>query len=191
MNLQDKLIELAPYNVGCKIMDGYFLITIVFKPKWTIIDVEDPKIECGLQGDTYCYCAPVEGDYIDKVFEVIDETIQYNLDLQKKVELFQAKIKELQQIFAEQDLETLETIEFTFKKPKRKYVKTTKKDKKKVEQSVLEEKDEDTDTENNSNDDEQEIVDAVNPQVYEEDIEYHEYDGEEEEVVKPMEIIER
>lgn len=44
----------------------------------------------------------------DEVFNSIKETIDYNIDLQKKVNLFKAKVDELQEIFAKEDLKHLE-----------------------------------------------------------------------------------
>lgn len=37
MNLQDIMVKLAEYSVGCRIMDGYFLINITYKDNWNVI----------------------------------------------------------------------------------------------------------------------------------------------------------
>lgn len=40
LNLQDKMIELSDYNIGCKIEDGYYLINITYKDKWKVIPLK-------------------------------------------------------------------------------------------------------------------------------------------------------
>ena len=66
---------------------------------------------------------------MEDLFNLIDATIEYNLDLQKKLILFKEKTEELQEIFSNEDYETLKTIEFkiTKKEAKKKTVKKTKK----------------------------------------------------------------
>ena len=55
---------------------------------------------------------------VEKVFELIDETIEYNKDIEAKSELFKQKIDEMRKIFLEEDLQTLRTMEFKMKKKK-------------------------------------------------------------------------
>ena len=66
---------------------------------------------------------------IDDLFNIIDATIEYNLDLQKKLILFKEKTEELQEIFSNEDYETLKTIEFkiTKKEAKKKIVRKPRK----------------------------------------------------------------
>lgn len=129
MNLQDMMMKLAGYSVGCRIMDGYFLINITYDETWNVIPPENDKIEFAQKNGVTYYMALINEVTFDEVFKSIKETIDYNIDLQKKVTLFKAKVDELQEIFAKEDLETLRTITFEYgkKKEKRKYVK--KKDK--------------------------------------------------------------
>ena len=132
MNLQDIMVKLAEYSVGCRIMDGYFLINITYKENWNVIPPENDKIEFAQKNGVSYYMAMINEVSFEEVFNSIKETIDYNIDLQKKVNLFKAKVDELQEIFAKEDLETLRTITFEYnkKKEKRKYVKKTEKVKK-------------------------------------------------------------
>lgn len=133
MNMQDIMVKLAEYSVGCRIMDGYFLINITYNENWNVIPPENEKIEFAQKNGVTYYMAMLNEVSFDEVFNSIKETIDYNIDLQKKVTLFKAKVDELQEIFAKEDLETLRTIQFSYGiekvkvKEKRKYAR--KKDK--------------------------------------------------------------
>lgn len=139
MNLQDIMVKLAEYSVGCRIMDGYFLINITYNENWNVIPPENDKIEFAQKNGVSYYMAMINEVSFEEVFNSIKETIDYNIDLQKKVNLFKAKVDELQEIFAKEDLDTLRTISFEYnkKKEKRKYVR--KKEKKLTELDVKEE----------------------------------------------------
>lgn len=132
MNLQDIMVKLAEYSVGCRIMDGYFLINITYDDNWNVIPPENEKIEFAQKNGISYYMAMINDVSFEEVFNSIQETIDYNIDLQKKVNLFKAKVDELQELFAKEDLETLRTITFEYtpkKKEKRKYVKKKEKEK--------------------------------------------------------------
>lgn len=94
-------------------------------------------------GCTYYYVAPVdkEEECLTNVITTIEETIQYNRELQEKVELLNAKIAELSTIFAVRDIEELRTLEFTFKNKKKKPQSKSKKTESKLK--AVEEKEED------------------------------------------------
>lgn len=191
MNLQDIMVKLAEYSVGCRIMDGYFLINITYDSNWNVIPPENEKIEFAQKNGVSYYMAMINEVSFDEVFNSIRETIDYNVDLQKKVTLFKSKVDELQEIFAKEDLETLRTITFEYtpkKKEKRKYVKKKVKEEKK--QSLIE--DATTEKETNLTVIEAKDVDQNNSEVKMEEVSkqdkteedydsvtYEEYKGEE------------
>lgn len=117
MNLQKKLIQLSEYKCSFKYVDSYFLVSVTYPESWSIIPSEDRSIEVAEEGGITFYAAPIETD-IEKAFNVIDDTIAYNLDVEKKMALLKYNIGKLQELFAEKDLEELETIGFTFKSNK-------------------------------------------------------------------------
>ena len=114
MNLQKKLIQLSEYRCSFKYVDSYFLISVIYPEAWSIIPSEDKSIEIAEENGTTFYAAPIETD-IEVAFNLIDDTISYNLDIEKKMALLKYNIGKLQELFAEKDLDELETIEFTFK----------------------------------------------------------------------------
>lgn len=120
MSLQDRLMKLAQYNVDFKFYDEWVLIGIQYEKGWHILKPTNSLIEHLSKNNKYYYCAPLKEVSVDEVFDCITETIEYNKDLEKKVELFQEKVNELQNIFSTEDYETLLTLSFKMKKRKKK-----------------------------------------------------------------------
>lgn len=125
MNLQKKLIQLSEYKCSFKYVDSYFLVSVTYPESWSIIPSEDKSIEVAEENGVTFYAAPIETD-IEVAFTLIDDTIAYNLDVEKKMNLLKYNINKLQELFGEKDLEELETIEFVFKTPKDKTVQPKK-----------------------------------------------------------------
>ena len=119
MTLQDSLKEFAPDNVDIKMMQGWLIVGMTYKKSWQILKPLNELIEQRENNDRIYYCAPMNQVDADDVFVSIRDTINYNIDMEKKVELFQVKVNELQNIFSELDYEELVTIEFKYKKKKK------------------------------------------------------------------------
>lgn len=183
MNLQDILMKLSAYSVGCRILNGNFLINIIYDDGWKVIPPENEKIEFEQRGNITYYAASLNEVSFDDVFESIKETIDYNIDLQRKVTLYKAKVDELQEIFANESLEKLRTITFIFdekKKPKRKYIRKNKKqDDVNAKTDNVDGQSEVAKTEIHQN---EEKIEKSNVNIEEQEnadeIEYNEYDGE-------------
>lgn len=176
MNLQDIMLKLSAYSVGCRIMDGNFLINITYDEGWKVIPPENEKIEFAQKGKVTYYAAAINEVSFDDVFKSIKETIDYNVDLQRKVTLFKAKVDELQELFASESLEKLRTISFIFdekKKPKRKYVRKEKKNDTNIvkENKIVE-------TVNNGASVEDKKTQSVEDALEADGITYNEYKGE-------------
>ena len=128
MDLQEKLIELSEYNVSFNVANGNFVIKVKYNDKWTIIKPDNNDIAFyrdESDDSIYYYVAPITIS-IDKLFLAIDETIEYNRELELKVELFKNKMVELQEIFAQESLDVLNTLEFKIRKKKTKKEKSNK-----------------------------------------------------------------
>lgn len=153
MNLQKKLIQLSEYKCSFKYVESYFLVSMVYPENWSIIPCEDKSIDVAEEDGVTYYAALIETD-INKAFELIDDTILYNLDIEKKMNLLKFNINKLQEMFSTMDLEELETIEFVTTRPKvskNKEKKSTKT--KKVAKKVTSKKKkvEDTDSQQGDN----------------------------------------
>lgn len=129
MNLQKKLIQLSEYKCSFKYVDSYFLVSVTYPDGWSIIPSEDRSIEVAEENGVTFYAAPIETN-IEAAFTLIDDTISYNLDVEKKMNLLKYNIGKLQELFAEKDLDELETIEFVFKPQKEKTIQPKKNTKK-------------------------------------------------------------
>ena len=123
MTLQENLKELSPYNIDFRYYGNWYLVGIQYKEGWQILEPDNPLIEHMPKDGKYYYSAPMNEVSIDEIFDSIKGTIEHNKDLQKKVELFQQKIEELQNIFSVEDYETLLTLDFRYKKHKKKKLK--------------------------------------------------------------------
>ncbi len=122
MDLQNKLIELSNYNVTFNVANGNFIVRIRYDEKWDVIEPENNKIAFYRDetDNLLCYYVAPISISIDEIFHAIDETIEYNKELEEKVILFNEKMKELQVIFAKEPISVLKTMEFKMKKKKQK-----------------------------------------------------------------------
>jgi hypothetical protein len=111
---ENRLKELSDYDIGFEIKQGYYHISIVFDEKWEILEPDNESIYVEKRNGVYHYIAPADSVTIAEMFKTVDTTIDYNIDLQKKLLLFRKKTEELQEIFANESLEVLETIEFKY-----------------------------------------------------------------------------
>ena len=127
MNMKDKLLSLSEYSIGFNIYDGNFVINITYPNGWTVVDNNDKDIQFARDGsrpNLYYYIAPISVN-VERIFEMIDDVITYNVELEEKVKLFQIKVAELKALFTEESIETLNTLEFKVKRKKVKKVVET------------------------------------------------------------------
>ena len=138
MSLNEHLIRLSEYKIGFNIYEGTIIISVVYPKGWTVIEPENSPIQLQKDDGRYYYWIGIETD-VETIFELIDETIAYNKDIEAKAELFKEKIAELQQVFVTEDFETLKTLEFKVKKKQPKK-QVSKKQEKQAEKEKIETK---------------------------------------------------
>lgn len=117
MSLNEQLIRLSSYKINFNIYEGTVIISLEYPKDWTVLQVNSNDIQTTSENGRQFYWVPLQTD-VEKVFELIDETIEYNKDIEAKSELFKQKIDEMRKIFLEEDLQTLRTMEFKMKKKK-------------------------------------------------------------------------
>lgn len=117
MTLNEQLIRLSSYKINFNIYEGTVIISLEYPKDWTILEINSSDIQTTSENGRQFYWVPLQMD-VEKVFELIDETIEYNKDIEVKSELFKQKIDEMRKIFLEEDLQTLRTMEFKMKKKK-------------------------------------------------------------------------
>ena len=122
----NRMINYIKYGLSLKTTtaDGreYFLVGINFDNKWQIVEPsEETGVSCvaGNDGESqFYYFTPIENG-VNVIFDCIDETIHYNEDVEKKLNLFKVKVAELQELFATKDYDYLSHLQFTYELPKK------------------------------------------------------------------------
>ena len=117
MTLNEQLIRLSSYKINFNIYEGTVIISLEYPKDWTVLEINSSDIQTTSENGRQFYWVPLQMN-VEKVFELIDETIEYNKDIEAKSELFKQKIDEMRKIFLEEDLQTLRTMEFKIKKKK-------------------------------------------------------------------------
>lgn len=127
-DIQERIKNTGAFFSGMqvtKVDDADVIYVIVhFPPKWIIDDTVKEKYEVSvIDGKTdgeYLFCAEMAVGF-DAVFDAIDHCVAVNRDAAERAQIFQDKIKELKEIFGneENSIKKLKTLEFTFSKQKR------------------------------------------------------------------------
>lgn len=117
--LQDNINKIKDYFVGMEMYNGLWVVRVKYRPKWGAYPPEDGTIDVVAdenEADLWWYCAKNKEVEIDAIINLIEETIQTNLEAIKKVELFKLKANELKQIFSDESisLSKLQTLRFVF-----------------------------------------------------------------------------
>lgn len=142
--LQDRINKIADYFKSMEIANNILVIKVLYKNRWGVFNSEDDKIKvCKSEEiqNEYFYYADYMTVSIDKIFDLIEETIEMNISTEKKVNLLAEKVEELKELFSNESLEKLETLFFDFKeikKEKQKRRKNIKKDVKKENDDIIE-----------------------------------------------------
>jgi len=129
MEFEKKLKKLSDYNVSFEIKNNFYHLSLIFDDNWDIMESSNEKIYIEKRNGVCHYIGSTNDVSIDDIFNEIDLTINYNIDLQKKLALFKQKTEELQDIFSKEPLDVLETITFTYGKEEQKAKKKPKKPK--------------------------------------------------------------
>lgn len=117
-SFQKRMMTYVKYGISIRTTsaaDGveYYVVTINFNPKWNVVKPSDETVNCVSQTESgaYVYFTEVNNG-IDTVFDAIDDTINYNEDVEKKITLLKQKISELQELFANETYENLQRLTF-------------------------------------------------------------------------------
>jgi hypothetical protein len=99
----------------------YYMVSLTYGKKWTVqmpVEHSEQKVMCAKikEDNTYCYMTETRNG-LEPVFALIDETIRYNEELEKKVELLKVKAEELKELFANCTYGELLKLKFVIEKP--------------------------------------------------------------------------
>lgn len=111
--------KIKEYFQSMDIYEGRWVITVKYRPKWGAYSSDDGRIKVGPDErtpDVWLYCAADDTVEVDEIIDLIEETVQTNLEAIKKVELFKLKANELKQLFSDESIsfKKLQTLKFVF-----------------------------------------------------------------------------
>lgn len=139
MDLEKKLNEFADYDISFEIKNGFYHISVKYNENWGVLTPENEYIHAEERNGVYHYIGNMSDVTIEEIFNAIDKTVEYNRDLEKKLELFKTYTTELQKLFAEEKYDVLKTLKFQMKKLKsEKKKKINKAEIKEIETEELE-----------------------------------------------------
>ena len=127
MDVKERIEKVKPYFRGMQVenVDEQSIIYVIvqFPPKW-IIDEEIPNkydvsIAQGNSPGEFYFCVEMEKGF-DVVFDAVESNITKMLTAQERAQLLRQKVTELQELFMDEtiSIETLRTLEFSYKTPK-------------------------------------------------------------------------
>ena len=118
---QDKINKYIQYFRGLDIKSNIIIIKVQFLEKWVTSEYKDETIKVAASEkipNEWFFYGNVTETTIDKIFDFVEETIKFNLDLEKKKDLFEKKKKELVNLFSQYDVEQLSDLKFVIGKRK-------------------------------------------------------------------------
>lgn len=128
MDINERIERIKEYFYSMNVAadNGIIYVLVHFPKGWGCSEVTEHNFGVKTVHDEnpefYYFFADLSTGF-SKVFDAIEYNIQFNLEAQAKVNLLREKVEELRDIFENEDIETLKTLEFKYK---RKKVKTTK-----------------------------------------------------------------
>ena len=131
MNLTERIKKIEEYFKGMEIISNTVIIKVQYGDKWGAYPSSDERIKVAKSEEVineWYYYSDYTYTVIDEIFDLIEETIEMNLSAIERLNLFNQKMEELKQLFADEPLSKLKTLTFQFIEEKRnKKKKTTKK----------------------------------------------------------------
>lgn len=131
MNIKERIERLGMYfhsmNVAAE--NNIIYVRVQFPKGWGCSELTEYNFNVKSVTDEipgyFYFFANMEIGF-DKIFDAIEFNIQFNEEAQAKVSLLREKIEELKDIFENEDINVLRTLEFKYKKKKPKTIKSQK-----------------------------------------------------------------
>jgi hypothetical protein len=121
MNLYKLLLDIFPYLVSIRKLQNYLSIDIEFPKLWkipkkyvdekTIVEQESSKADFRF----FSFAVEFNEQSMEKLFNNIIGIVKYNREREEKEDLFNKKIQQLKQVFDQNRLDDLKSLEFNFK----------------------------------------------------------------------------
>lgn len=133
--LQEEIMRFGDFFKGIERFNDALIVKVVFPSRWQVFSSKDERIKPAKGNDVdgeYYYYGDTNNVSLDEIFGLIDDTVKINREIEEKVSLLVEYRKKLEQLFEENNIDTLKRLEFTFTedskapKKKRKYTKRKK-----------------------------------------------------------------
>jgi hypothetical protein len=113
MDLNERIKNIGVYFKFMNITPEVYYILASFPKKWVVPANTNENVKIMKHDDDeFYFYTELENGY-DVLFDVIDEIIRQNREIEEKYKLFNSKLNELKKIFENEDLVTLENMKFT------------------------------------------------------------------------------
>jgi 1,2-phenylacetyl-CoA epoxidase catalytic subunit len=123
MTLQERIKKNEVYFRGMEIVNNTAIIKVLYGEKWGAYPSPDEKIKVAKSDEVpneWFYYSDYTYTVIDEIFDLIEETIDMNLSAIERLGLFNQKMEELKELFANEPLPKLKTLTFHFEEEKSK-----------------------------------------------------------------------
>jgi hypothetical protein len=120
--LKDRILKISDFfrTMNVDSTSNIIYVLVEFQKGWACSELTEPNFNVSTvrENDTQFYFFAHMDVGFEKIFDAIDYNIKFNQDAQVKVELLKEKISLLKNIFEEEDITVLRTLEFKYKKKK-------------------------------------------------------------------------
>lgn len=134
-DINQRIKNINDYFIGMKVenVEGetYIYVNVKFPPKWVIDKKEildSFGVTVGIDNGEYYFITDMSSGF-DIIFDAIDSIVSKMKVIEERNRLFKEKIEALRELFENKEisLESLKTLEFKYKQPKKK-VQSSKKE---------------------------------------------------------------
>ena len=113
MDLNERIKNIGGYFKFMNITPEVYYILASFPEKWVVPTNANENVKIMKHdGEGFYFYTEVVNGY-EVLFDVIDEIIRQNREIEEKFKLFNSKLGELKKLFENEDLITLENMKFT------------------------------------------------------------------------------
>ena len=131
MNIKERIERLGMYfnSMNVSAENNIIYVRVQFPKGWGCSELTEynfnvKSVTDKIPGYFYFFTNMEIG--FDKIFDAIEFNIRFNEEAQAKVSLLREKIEELKDIFENEDINVLKTLEFKYKKKKPRSIKAQK-----------------------------------------------------------------
>ena len=140
--MEERINKIKKYFKSFEIVDGIAYTLVSFPKKWQVpsneilMETFNVKTVLSEKGNGFYFCCEISNG-IYPLFDAVDFTIDFNLNIEEKSELLIEKVNELKTIFAEKPIEVLRTIQFKYSEKKPKNIRKNNKKKNNDSEDIL------------------------------------------------------